>query len=56
MPCEFATAWLETHEDGVRKVVRCDYKRTEAADALASANIPKRYQHCTIANFSVTNR
>lgn len=58
MPCEFCddTGWKPVEDNGVRKVVRCDCKRTEAGQMrLASANIPKRYLHCTIANFTVYN-
>jgi DNA replication protein DnaC len=58
MPCEFCddTGWKPVDEDGVRRVVRCDCKRAEAGQLrLASANIPRRYQHCTIANFTAYN-
>jgi len=58
MPCEFCddTGWKPVDEDGVRRVVRCDCKRAEAGQMrLASANIPRRYQHCTIANFTAYN-
>jgi len=41
---------------GVRRVVRCDCWREHAGrQRLADANIPKRYQHCTIANFTTYN-
>jgi DNA replication protein DnaC len=37
---------------GVRRVVRCDCWRERVSDQrLAGANIPKRYVHCTLANF-----
>lgn len=58
MPCEHCddTGWKPTEENGVRKVVRCDCRREQAGQQrLASANIPKRYQHCTIANFVAYN-
>jgi DNA replication protein DnaC len=58
MPCEFCddTGWKPVEKDGVRSVVRCDCKRAEAGQMrLASANIPRRYQHCTIANFTAYN-
>lgn len=58
MPCELCddTGWRPVEDNGVRRVVRCDCKRTEAGQMrLASANIPKRYQHCTIANFTAYN-
>lgn len=59
MPCEFCedTGWKPYDDDnGVRRVMRCSCKRSEAGQLrLASANIPKRYQHCTIANFTSYN-
>ena len=58
MPCEFCddTGWKPVEDNGVRTVVRCDCKRAEAGQMrLASANIPRRYQHCTIANFTAYN-
>jgi DNA replication protein DnaC len=58
MPCELCddTGWKPLDENGVRRVVRCDCKRDQAGQLrLASANIPKRYQHCTIANFTAYN-
>lgn len=58
MPCEFCddTGWKPLDDNGVRRVVRCDCKRAEVGQLrLASANIPKRYQHCTIANFTAYN-
>ncbi|MBS1818735.1 MAG: ATP-binding protein [Acidobacteria bacterium] len=58
MPCELCddTGWKPLDDHGVRRVVRCDCKRSEAGQMrLASANIPKRYQHCTIANFTAYN-
>lgn len=58
MSCEFCedTGWKPIDENGVRRVVRCDCRRDLAGQQrLASANIPKRYQHCTIANFSAYN-
>jgi DNA replication protein DnaC len=40
----------------VRRVVRCDCRRESARSLrLASANVPRRYQHCTIDNFTVYN-
>jgi DNA replication protein DnaC len=58
MPCEFCddTGWKPLDENGVRRVVRCNCRREAAGQQrLASANIPKRYQHCTIANFTAYN-
>jgi DNA replication protein DnaC len=43
-------------EKGVSRVVRCDCWREEVGQKrLAEANIPKRYQHCTLANFTAYN-
>src|SRR5204863_1236004 len=40
----------------VRRVVRCDCWRDSIGRLrLAEANIPKRYQHCTLANFTAYN-
>jgi DNA replication protein DnaC len=58
MPCELCddTGWKPVDDNGVRRVVRCDCKVAEAGQMrLASANIPRRYQHCTIANFTAYN-
>lgn len=58
MPCELCddTGWKPVDENGVRRVVRCECRRELAGrQLLASANIPKRYQHCTIANFTAYN-
>jgi DNA replication protein DnaC len=58
MSCEFCddTGWKPIEDGGVRRVVRCDCKREEAGQQrLANANIPRRYQHCTIANFLAYN-
>lgn len=59
MPCTFCddTGWKPIDDDkGVRRVVRCDCRRVEVGQLrLSSANIPKRYQHCTIANFTAYN-
>jgi DNA replication protein DnaC len=39
-----------------RKVVRCDCWRDQIGQKrLADANIPKRYQHCTLGNFTAYN-
>jgi DNA replication protein DnaC len=39
-----------------RRVVRCDcWREGVGRQRLASANIPKRYQHCTLANFAAYN-
>jgi DNA replication protein DnaC len=50
------TGWRSTDQDGVRRVVRCDcWRENVTLERLARANIPKRYQHCTIATFSAYN-
>lgn len=50
------TGWKAVESDGVRRVVRCDCWRDRLAGRrLAGANIPKRYEHCTIENFSAYN-
>jgi DNA replication protein DnaC len=50
------TGWRSIDEHGVRRVARCDCWRERAAlDRLARAHIPKRYEHCTIANFTPYN-
>ena len=42
--------------NGVRRVVRCECWRAQVGqNRLAGANIPKRYQHCTLANFTAYN-
>jgi DNA replication protein DnaC len=41
---------------GARRVVRCDCWRDQIGQQrLADAHVPKRYQHCTIANFTAYN-
>jgi DNA replication protein DnaC len=50
------TGWKPVDAEGVRRVVRCDCWRASAGQhRLADANIPRRYQHCTIANFTAYN-
>ena len=53
------TGWkpaAETADAGPRRVVRCDCWRENVwRQRLAAANIPKRYQHCTLGNFTVYN-
>ena len=50
------TGWKPIDEKGVRRVVRCECRREQVGQhRLADANIPKRYQHCTFANFSAYN-
>jgi DNA replication protein DnaC len=58
MGCERCddTGWKSVTTDGVRRVVRCDcWRETVGQQRLADANIPRRYQHCTIANFTAYN-
>lgn len=39
-----------------RRVVRCDcWRENIGRQRLSGANIPKRYQHCTLANFTAYN-
>ncbi len=52
------TGWkpVEDGATGVRRVVRCDCWRDNVGRLrLADANIPKRYLHCTLANFTAYN-
>jgi len=50
------TGWKPVEQDGVRRVVRCDCWREQIGrHRLADATIPKRYQHCTLENFTVYN-
>jgi DNA replication protein DnaC len=50
------TGWKPVEEKGVRRVVRCDCWRDQIGQRrLAESNIPKRYQHCTLANFTAYN-
>jgi DNA replication protein DnaC len=50
------TGWKPIDVDGVRQVTRCDCWRDRVGhERLADANIPKRYQHCTLANFTAYN-
>jgi DNA replication protein DnaC len=58
MPCSLCddTGWKPVEDEGVRRVVRCECWRAQVGQhRLADANIPKRYQHCTLANFSAYN-
>jgi DNA replication protein DnaC len=58
MPCPLCddTGWKPIESDGIRRVVRCDCWRAQIGQhRLADANIPKRYQHCTIDNFTAYN-
>jgi DNA replication protein DnaC len=60
MPCPLCddTGWkpVEGAGQSVRRVERCDCWRDGLGrQRLADAGIPKRYQHCTIANFTAYN-
>jgi DNA replication protein DnaC len=58
MPCPLCddTGWKPIENGGGRRVVRCDcWREALSQKRLADANIPKRYQHCTIANFTAYN-
>lgn len=46
------TGWKAIEENGVRRVVRCDCWREQAAkQALEQAGIPPRYQRCEFSTF-----
>jgi DNA replication protein DnaC len=58
MPCALCddTGWKPVDDQGVRRVVRCECWREQVGhNRLADAKIPKRYQHCTLANFTAYN-
>jgi DNA replication protein DnaC len=62
MPCDLCddTGWKPLEIQGptgvTRQVVRCDCRRDLLGQQrLAASNVPKRYQHCTIANFTSYN-
>jgi DNA replication protein DnaC len=51
------TGWKTVGDDAIRRVVRCDCWRDELGQRrLADANITKRYQHCTLGNFTAHNQ
>jgi DNA replication protein DnaC len=50
------TGWRPVDDNGIRRVVRCDCWRDRVGQQrLADANIPARYRHCTLDNFSAYN-
>jgi DNA replication protein DnaC len=51
------TGWKPVDDvSGVRRVVRCDcWRENIGRQRLGDANIPKRYQHCTLGNFTAYN-
>jgi len=62
MPCPYCddTGWKPVDgvasSDAGRRVTRCECWRDRMGQTrLADANIPKRYQHCTLANFTAYN-
>jgi DNA replication protein DnaC len=59
MTCELCdgTGWRSIDDpNGIRRVVRCDcWRERVGRERLADANVPKRYQHCTLANFTAYN-
>src|SRR5256885_9938157 len=57
MPCPLCddTGWKPA-EDNSGRVVRCDcWRENLGRRHLSDANIPKRYQHCTLGNFTAYN-
>src|SRR5262245_61580387 len=63
MSCELCddTGWKTAEPNGssaqgTRQVVRCDCRIEKVGqERLANANIPRRYHHCYIANFTAYN-
>jgi DNA replication protein DnaC len=62
MPCPYCddTGWKPVDSgasaDADRRVTRCECWRDRVGQTrLADANIPKRYQHCTLGNFTAYN-
>src|ERR1700678_603428 len=50
------TGWKSIDEHGTRRVVRCEcWRESVGRQRLDEARIPKRYQHCTLANFTAYN-
>jgi len=48
------TTWIVVEKDGVAKAVRCSCFLQERSNRLLTrAKIPKRYQHCSLANFEI---
>src|SRR6266567_8462558 len=48
------TGWKPVEADGVRRVAPCACRETErAAQLLAQARIPRRYEHCALENFDI---
>ncbi|MBE3099302.1 MAG: ATP-binding protein [Planctomycetes bacterium] len=56
MPCAVCddTGWNVVEEDSTRRVVRCAcWREALVAALMRDARIPRRYQHCELANFIV---
>jgi len=50
------TGWRPVDDGDSRRVVRCDcWRENVGRQRLSEAHIPKRYQHCTLANFAAYN-
>jgi DNA replication protein DnaC len=50
------TGWRPVDGSDGRRVARCDcWRENVGRQRLAEANIPKRYLHCTLANFAAYN-
>jgi DNA replication protein DnaC len=50
------TGWKPVEADGKRRVVRCDcWLQKDAERRIERANIPRRYRHCSFANFRAYN-
>ncbi len=50
------TGWKPVTIDGTRRVVRCEcWRDSLGLKRLATAGLPKRYEHCTIDNFLAYN-
>jgi DNA replication protein DnaC len=50
------TGWKTIEVDGVSRVARCECMReSSTARLLSEARIPRRYQHCDLANYTAYN-
>src|SRR6185436_9319084 len=50
------TGWKAVEANEVRRVTRCDcWRENVGRHRLDEARIPKRYQHCTLGNFTAYN-
>src|SRR3954470_5910779 len=58
MPCPLCDdpGWKPIEQHGTRRVERCDcWRENVGRHRLDDAKIPRRYQHCTLANFTAYN-